>query len=210
MYDPDKVVNGLNRAKELLQKGWTKTVLEDGLPRDVYYDDLSEFTLDEALARAAFEINGDWEDSLEFQWHLEDSVETYLEFQLGIGPDDEPVCLIEFNDDLGRTQKEIVEVVGNVVKMVQDGAGYTLTYPVELEEDTNDTIFVRAPDFPELTTFGENRDDALSKASKALEEAIDARLYEGKEIPESSAGNIRVKVSTFMTIKVVHYRKVGR
>jgi len=35
-----------------------------------------------------------------------------------------------------------------------------VTYPVKLEPD-EDTVLVRSPDFSEIITFGEDREDAL-------------------------------------------------
>ena len=58
----------------------------------------------------------------------------------------------------------------------------TLDYPVHLEPD-GDSILGASPDFPELTTFGENREDALRHASDALEEAIAARMRYGEDVP---------------------------
>ncbi len=70
-----------------------------------------------------------------------------------------------------------------------------LDYPVHLEDD-NGSILVTAPDFPELTTFGEDRDDALMRAVDALEEAIAARMRDGRDIPKPSPGEVRVVVAT--------------
>ena len=39
-----------------------------------------------------------------------------------------------------------------------------LEYPIMLEEDDNDTLLVTSPDFPELTTFGDDREDAIARA----------------------------------------------
>ena len=44
------------------------------------------------------------------------------------------------------------------------------------------------PDFPELTTFGEDRDEALGRAVNALEEAVAARIHDRKDIPMPSPG----------------------
>ena len=70
-----------------------------------------------------------------------------------------------------------------------------LDYPVQLEDDGG-SILVTAPDFPELTTFGEDRDDALMRAVDALEEAIAARMHCGRGMPDSSPGEVRVVVAT--------------
>ncbi len=61
-----------------------------------------------------------------------------------------------------------------------------LTYPIELTPDDNDTYFVTSPDFPELKSFGETREEAAHYASKALEEAVAARLNHFEEIPRPS------------------------
>lgn len=55
-------------------------------------------------------------------------------------------------------------------------------YRLQLETD-GETLMVRSADFPELMSFGENRDDALFRATSALEEAIAARIAHGEDIP---------------------------
>ena len=67
-------------------------------------------------------------------------------------------------------------------------------YPVILVEDDNDTLLVTSPDFPELTTFGEDREDALAHAVDAFEEVIAARIHDGEEIPPPSTGDAYVDV----------------
>lgn len=52
-----------------------------------------------------------------------------------------------------------------------------LAYPINLIEDDNDTVMVTAPDFPELATFGDDRDEAMARARHALDEAISARIH---------------------------------
>ena len=63
-----------------------------------------------------------------------------------------------------------------------------LAYPVILETDA-DYIMVTSPDFPELTTFGDDRNEALMRAVDAFEEAIAARIYDNRNIPKPSEGN---------------------
>ena len=58
-----------------------------------------------------------------------------------------------------------------------------LAYPIHLEPDDNDTHLATSPDFPELTTFGDDRDDAITHAIDALEEAISVRIRYGEDIP---------------------------
>lgn len=58
-------------------------------------------------------------------------------------------------------------------------------YSIRLKKD-GDTLLATSPDFPELTTFGEDVDDALMHAFDALEEAIAARMAGRENIPEPS------------------------
>ena len=70
-----------------------------------------------------------------------------------------------------------------------------LAYPIRLEDD-GDTVLATSVDFPELTTFGHDEDEALARAADALAEAIAARIHAGKEIPSPSEGPNRVPVPT--------------
>ena len=80
-----------------------------------------------------------------------------------------------------------------------------LHYPVSLEDDDG-TVLVTSADFPELTTFGDDRDEALTRAVDALEEAIAARIAAKQDIPEPSAGEVRVTVPTLTAIKALLYQ----
>ena len=80
-----------------------------------------------------------------------------------------------------------------------------LTYPIRLEEDEG-TVMATSPDFPELTTFGDDRDDALMRAVDALEEAIAARIHAGQDIPPPSKGEVRVGMPTLTAVKVILYQ----
>ena len=80
-----------------------------------------------------------------------------------------------------------------------------LTYPIRLEEDVG-TVMATSPDFPELTTFGDDRDDALMRAVDALEEAIVARIHAGQDIPSASKGDVRVGMPTLTAVKVILYK----
>ena len=59
-------------------------------------------------------------------------------------------------------------------------------YPVVLEPDDNGTLLVTCPDLPEVTTWGEDQDDALQRAADAIEEALAARIAHHEPIPEPS------------------------
>ncbi len=62
-----------------------------------------------------------------------------------------------------------------------------ISYRVKLENDEG-TVLVTSPDFPELVTFGDDRDDALSYAVGAFSEAIAARMALREPIPLPSKG----------------------
>lgn len=81
------------------------------------------------------------------------------------------------------------------------------SYPINLQDD-NGTVLVTSPDFPELTTFGEDRDDALARAVDAIEEAIAARMEAGQDIPQPSAGDIRVTLPALTASKAILYQEM--
>ena len=80
-----------------------------------------------------------------------------------------------------------------------------LAYPMHLEPD-DDTILVTSPDFPELVTFGDDREEALARSVGALEEAIAARMYDREDIPTPSQGADCVALPTLITAKVMLYQ----
>ena len=80
-----------------------------------------------------------------------------------------------------------------------------LTYPILLAEDDG-TLLATSPDFPELTTFGIDRDEALARAVDALEEAIAARIHDGRNIPAPSQGPEIAVLPTLTAIKVMLYQ----
>ncbi len=58
-----------------------------------------------------------------------------------------------------------------------------MRYPVKLAPDDNGTILVTSPDFPEVVTFGDNREDALVRAVDAIETALMGRIAGREEVP---------------------------
>ena len=80
-----------------------------------------------------------------------------------------------------------------------------LSYPIDLEDDDG-TILATSPDFPELTTFGDDRDEALERAIDALEEAIAGRIHTAREVPPPSRGRNRATLPTLTAIKVILYQ----
>ena len=68
-------------------------------------------------------------------------------------------------------------------------------YPVELIKDDNGTVRVVFPDVPEAITFGDDEDEALLRASEALETALSMYVDEKQDLPRPSAANDRRTVS---------------
>ena len=80
-----------------------------------------------------------------------------------------------------------------------------LAYPITLTPD-GDTVMATCRDFPEVSTFGEDNDDALLHAADALEEAIAARIAGRQEIPQPSRGKFRATLPTQTAITVLVYQ----
>jgi antitoxin HicB len=59
-------------------------------------------------------------------------------------------------------------------------------YPLVIEPDDNETLLVTCPDLPEVTTFGEDEEDALRRAGDAIEEALAGRMARRENIPSPS------------------------
>ena len=80
-----------------------------------------------------------------------------------------------------------------------------IAYPITLEDDDG-TLLVTSPDFPELTTFGDDREEAVAHALHALEEAIAARIHDRKDIPTPSQGEVYAVLPTLISVKVILYQ----
>ena len=80
-----------------------------------------------------------------------------------------------------------------------------LAYPIVLENDDG-AVLATSPDFPELTTFGEDREEAIARATNALEEAIAARIHDRRDIPLPSSGAAHAVLPTLTSVKVQLYR----
>lgn len=86
-----------------------------------------------------------------------------------------------------------------------------LSYPLTLEDDGG-TLLVTSPDFPELITFGEDREEAVARGMDALEEAIAARMSSRLDIPPPSplrstgAGSGAATLPTLTAVKVMLYQ----
>jgi antitoxin HicB len=85
-----------------------------------------------------------------------------------------------------------------------------LGYHVDIEPDDSETFLVTCSALPELTTFGETREAASRSASDAVEEALAARMSEGRDLPplekadDSRAAFAFLPVMT--SLKVALYR----
>jgi antitoxin HicB len=87
-----------------------------------------------------------------------------------------------------------------------------ISYRVNLEDDQG-TVLVTPPDFPELVTFGDDADDALSYAVGAFGEAIAARMAYREEIPLPSKGKTsdpRVTLPMQAAVKVLLYQQMRK
>ena len=62
-----------------------------------------------------------------------------------------------------------------------------LRYPVRFSRDSNGTLMITSRDFPEVSTFGEDKADALVRAADAIATAIQGRISDRQEVPHPSA-----------------------
>jgi antitoxin HicB len=61
-----------------------------------------------------------------------------------------------------------------------------MDYRVILIPDDNGTVLVSFPDFPEVHTFGNDEDEALTRALDAFETALEAYMKDKRAIPAPS------------------------
>ena len=80
-----------------------------------------------------------------------------------------------------------------------------IAYPITLEEDDG-AVLATSPDFPELTTYGDDQKEAITRAVQALEEAIAARIQDRKDIPLPSPGAAYAVLPTLTSVKVMLYQ----
>ncbi|HVH76246.1 MAG TPA: type II toxin-antitoxin system HicB family antitoxin [Stellaceae bacterium] len=83
-----------------------------------------------------------------------------------------------------------------------------MEYPILMTLDDNGTLLVTCPDLPEVTTFGEDKADALRRARDAIEEALAARIADREEIPASSPAGVGATVALppLIAAKIELYR----
>lgn len=80
-----------------------------------------------------------------------------------------------------------------------------IAYPLTLEEDDG-AVLASSPDFPELTAFGDDREEAMIRAVQALEEAIAARINDWRNVPPPSRGVAYGILPTLTSVKVMLYQ----
>jgi antitoxin HicB len=80
-----------------------------------------------------------------------------------------------------------------------------IKYRVILAPDDNSTFLVTSPDFPEVTTCGDTREDALKYAVGAFQEIIAGYVHYKKSIPKPS--KIRAK-DEFITLPLQTEMKI--
>lgn len=64
-------------------------------------------------------------------------------------------------------------------------------FTIILEPAEEGGFNVSVPALPEVTTFGESREEALAMAEDAIRLAISYRLDHGEEVPEASGTEVR-------------------
>jgi len=77
-----------------------------------------------------------------------------------------------------------------------------LSYPVNLELDTNNSWLVTFPDIPEAVSVGDDEEEALINALDALESAIEIYFDEKREVPQPSKPAKGQKVVTLPALVV--------
>ena len=82
--------------------------------------------------------------------------------------------------------------------------------PVTLERDADGRIIVTSPVLPEVATFGENEEEALAQARRAIEEALAARMAHGDDVPlpSSRAEGLLVPLDLQTTLKLLLYYRM--
>ncbi len=83
-----------------------------------------------------------------------------------------------------------------------------MRYELNFSKDGNSWL-ITSPDFPELTTFCEDIDDASQYGLKAVEEAIAARIFDNTDVPlpsskDQSSGSF-IEISSLTALKLGLY-----
>lgn len=86
-------------------------------------------------------------------------------------------------------------------------------YPIRMLPDDNGTILVTFPDVPEAITFGENEQDAITRAAEALEAALSIYIDKNADIPKASqlkAKGLLVGLPALTNAKISLYTAMRR
>ena len=89
-------------------------------------------------------------------------------------------------------------------------------YPIQVMKDDNGTLFITCPALPEVTTFAEDVSEVSKRAKDAIEEAIAARIADGREVPAPTVKfamkQLRdrvVQMRTQVSMKIALYRELA-
>ena len=88
----------------------------------------------------------------------------------------------------------------NIMRRILDEE--VIYYPVDINQYTDNTYRITMPDFPELAVCGIGVSFTIEQTSKALDEAIYARIENKDYIPAPSNGNLRIAVP-LETLRVI-------
>ena len=65
------------------------------------------------------------------------------------------------------------------------------TYTITLRPEPEGGFTVRVPAFPEIVTYGEDEQQALTMAKDAIELCLESRKERGEDVPDSDAVVVR-------------------
>jgi antitoxin HicB len=87
-------------------------------------------------------------------------------------------------------------------------------YPIELTKDDNGTLLITCPALPEVTTFADDPSEVDRRAKDAIEEAIAARIADGREVPAPTQVTTRAMrreeiYKTFVELEMQTFLKVS-
>jgi antitoxin HicB len=88
-----------------------------------------------------------------------------------------------------------------------------MRFPLILEPDNNGTVLATCPVLPEVTTFGDDKVDALRRGTEAVEEALAARISKWQDVPVPDVDDLKpaydegrvVRLSLLADMKVTLY-----
>jgi antitoxin HicB len=82
-------------------------------------------------------------------------------------------------------------------------------YPIELTKDDNGTLLITCPALPEVTTFADDPSEVDRRAKDAIEEALAARIADGRDIPAPMQLDPARVVKTFVELATQVFLKVS-